>query len=94
MQVTETLSEGLKRELQVVVPADQLIQGAEQFANEMMQNPPLSVRSVVRMIRWYKQEMGRAAQLYSGPLHLHLTDDFREAATAFLEKRPPEFHGR
>ncbi len=77
-----------------VVPQGQLMATAEELAEEIMKNPPLSVRSSVRMVRWFREEFGRAAGLYSGGLKLHLTDDFRESASAFMEKRQPTFHGR
>ena len=32
--------------------------------------------------------------LYRSGLRLHLTEDFRESAQAFMEKWPPNFKGR
>jgi hypothetical protein len=59
-----------------------------------MENPPLSVRANVRMIRWFVHEMQRESRLYTQALGLHLTDDFHESAAAFMEKRKPVFKGR
>lgn len=77
-----------------VASSDDLLRSAEELAGQIMENPPLSVRANVRMIRWFVHEMQREARLYTQALALHLTDDFHESATAFMEKRKPVFKGR
>jgi len=77
-----------------VVPQDKLMSTAEELAEEILKNPPLSVRASVRVTRMYVREMARPAQLYTQGLKLHLTEDFHESAMAFIEKRQPVFHGR
>lgn len=77
-----------------VVPAEELMRTAEELAAQIMENPPLSVRANVRMIRWFVNEMQRQTRLYTQALALHLTEDFHESAAAFIEKRKPVFRGR
>ena len=77
-----------------LVPQDQLLTAAESLAQEIMSNPPLSVRANVRVSRWFARRMEEEATFYTGGLKLHLTEDFRESAQAFIEKRPPNFKGR
>ena len=69
---------------------------AEEFARQILRNPPLAVRAGVRTRRMYQQENQRLSFLMSDPVPaLHLTRDFHEAAKAFVEKRPPpKFEGR
>jgi enoyl-CoA hydratase/carnithine racemase len=68
---------------------------ARALAGEVIKNPPLSVRSTVRLRRWYMDRMSREIMHQTAPERLYLTDDFHEAARAFTEKRKPaRFKGR
>ena len=66
---------------------------AEDLAREVLKNPPLAVRAVVAARRSMLHEIDVKAHAV-GPRGLHLTEDFRESAAAFLEKRKPVYHGR
>jgi len=70
-----------------VTPKGRHVEGAYELAREIAANPPLSVRATVRTRRWYMEQSEREAYLQTTPLKLHLTEDFKESARAFAEKR-------
>lgn len=70
-----------------VTPKGQHVQQAYELARQVAANPPLSVRATVRTRRWYMDQAEREAYLHTTPLKLHLTEDFKESARAFAEKR-------
>ena len=66
---------------------------AEKLAREVLKNPPLAVRAIVETRRSALEEIDVRAYALR-PRGLHLTEDFRESARAFVEKRKPVYKGR
>lgn len=71
-----------------VAPKGKHLEQAYELARSIAANPQLSVRATVRTRRWYMDQVEREAYLQTTPLKLHLTQDFKESARAFAEKRP------
>jgi enoyl-CoA hydratase/carnithine racemase len=82
-----------------VHPPDELLPAAYDLAGRIAANPPQAVRYVKEGLR---RSVGRAytelpevsSFVANGLAHLFTTDDHKEAASAFLEKRTPTFTGR
>ena len=78
-----------------VAPKGRYLEVARGLADEVLKNPPLSVRSTVRMRRYYMDRLSREVMFMGAPEKLYLSEDFGEAARAFAEKRKPKpFKGR
>lgn len=78
-----------------VAPKDKTLEVARALARDVAANPPLSVRATVRARRWFLDRYAKEAAFMQAPMKLYLTEDFREAALAFKEKRKPRgFKGR
>ncbi|HLJ06522.1 MAG TPA: enoyl-CoA hydratase/isomerase family protein [Acetobacteraceae bacterium] len=70
-----------------VAPTGELMETARALAGEVAKNPPLGVRSTIRARRWYMGQLSREVLMQVNLAKLHLTEDFRESARAFVEKR-------
>jgi enoyl-CoA hydratase/carnithine racemase len=69
---------------------------AVELAEQVVRNPPLSVRASVRWRRLQLEDLARDAKLVTDPLRLHLTSDFRKSAEAWVTgaKTPPEYEAK
>ncbi len=79
-----------------VVPADQVMAAAEEVANQINANAPLSVRAtkeaILRGLDTTLEEGLRLEGMFSRLIRY--TEDSREGPKAFAEKRPARFQGR
>lgn len=79
-----------------VVPDDQLMSTARQWADKLAAGPPIAIRVAKRMM--YKQQtMSLENALEDAAMAVMITnysDDVKEGTAAFHEKRPPRFQGR
>ena len=79
-----------------VVPAGQAIARATEIGEEIAERGPLAVREVKRLIDDALDRdlaAGHAAETETS-VRIFATDDLLEGARSFIEKRPPEYHGR
>lgn len=79
-----------------IVPADQLAAAAAELAAELAAGAPLAQRIVKSGLdRSFEMSFEAALDFERGAQALLLSsEDFIEGAVSFLQKRPPEFHGR
>ena len=79
-----------------VVPPAELLAAADGLANEMIKNAPLALAYSIEAInkgidRPLAEGLELEAEIFGRSC---ATEDFREGAKAFIEKRKPDFHGR
>ena len=80
-----------------VVPPDELMTAARELAAKIAKNPPLAVEKAKANLYDSMAETDIMAQMRreeEAQTILLNTEDFQEAAVAFLEKREPRFKGR
>ncbi len=76
----------------LVEPGEHVLE-AEKLAHDILKNPPLAVRAIVEARRSLLEELDVKA-FAMRPRSLHLSEDFRESALAFVEKRKAIYKGR
>ncbi|RJP69324.1 MAG: enoyl-CoA hydratase/isomerase family protein [Candidatus Abyssobacteria bacterium SURF_17] len=77
-----------------VVPDGEVLPAAKELAREMLSNAPLALRMTKEVYNF-----GLCAPSLENQIHMEnrtqvvnfFTDDFREGAMSFLEKRPPQY---
>jgi len=78
-----------------VAPKGEYLALAQALAARIAANPPLGVRHTVQLRRWELRKVQQEASRMVGMAKLHLSEDFRESARAFVEKRSAgPFRGR
>jgi enoyl-CoA hydratase/carnithine racemase len=84
------------RLLNAVVPADQVLAKAKEFAEKMMKSGPLAVgmaKQIINTALSVDSATGRTLERL-GQSVLLTTADAKEGFSAFRQKRPPKFTGR
>ncbi len=78
-----------------VVEPDLLLEKAMELAARVAKNPPHSVRMAKQLLRESQhQSLESLLQLSAAMQSMaHHTEDHREAVSAFLDKRPGQYHG-
>lgn len=79
-----------------VVPDDELLAGAMEIARKIAANPPIAMRymkeGLRKSVHATMEEMGE--YVGSSLAYLFTTEDHREGALSFVERREPVFRGR
>jgi enoyl-CoA hydratase/carnithine racemase len=78
-----------------VVPADQVLDAALALAERIAANGPLAVRATKEVVRLAAEDVARARRRQAELLPTVFgSEDAKEGASAFVEKRPPSWQGR
>jgi len=74
-----------------VVPHEKVMEAAIELANEIKKMPPLSIKAIKEAVNRGMEGYEYSRQVFA---NLQQTEDAREGARAFLEKREPHFQGK
>ena len=79
-----------------VVPHDELMPAAMEMARKIAANPPIAMRFMKQGLRstTYGDPREIGAYVMQSLAYLFTTEDHREGALSFVEKREPKFKGR
>jgi enoyl-CoA hydratase/carnithine racemase len=78
-----------------VLPADELLPAVYEFAGRLAKGPTVAIRTIKRAVyQGARMDLRTHLDLISSHMSvIRQTDDHREGAQAYVEKRPPEFQG-
>jgi methylglutaconyl-CoA hydratase len=79
-----------------IVPAEQLLTRAREFATQILESSPSSVRATKKLINGFiaRQLDAQIAEAIDDNARIRATADFREGVSSFLEKRKPVWSGK